>query len=147
MIELSFPPLKNKSWFSGFLPAPTTTHKSPDFYIYNRKPTNADAIKAGRLKITPEEFVRRDDIVHRAYVAECYRVGEIIYPKTAANYAKYGAMRIQGVYQTYYSFGEDDEWPQNDCPMILTIISVNDKDKNGVILATHDWITRRNPVC
>jgi len=93
--------------------------------------------------ITPEEFVRRNNIVQNLSSQVAMRPGDTAYPDSKAGYQKYGACLIVGICRSYKDFAFDDEWPDNDCPMIVTFTPMN--DRKTYMHCTHHYLVHKNP--
>ncbi|CAB4131234.1 hypothetical protein UFOVP128_69 [uncultured Caudovirales phage] len=93
--------------------------------------------------ITPEEFVRRNNIVQALASKVALRPGDTAYPDNKSGYHKYGACLVIGVCRSYKDFSFDDAWPENDCPMIITFAPLN--DRNSHIHCTYHYLVHKNP--
>lgn len=102
-----------------------------------------DYQQAQSRKITPSEFVRRDNIV-RAMFRDCqWRPGDTGFPINKKDYEKSGVFVVIGVMTTYRDTSYDHDWPKNDNPMIVTIKSL--KDAATIFFCTPEWIVKKNP--
>ena len=93
--------------------------------------------------ITPEEFVRRNNIVQTLASRVALRPGDTAYPDSKAGYQKYGACMVIGVCRSYKDFAFDDNWPENDCPYVITFAPMNDRGSH--IHCTYHYLVHRNP--
>ena len=110
----------------------------------SKKPwyTAQETAQAAMRGIEVEEYVRRDNIV-KALAAECpFRGGDTAYPCQAKGYAKYGAVMVVGVCETYKDFANDATWPKDDNPMIITFMPLNDRTTH--IFCTSNYLQKTN---
>lgn len=84
-----------------------------------------ECLLATKLKITNEEYKRRDAIVREKYKECPHYVGHTVYPKTDEGMTKYGKCTVTALVSSYYDYGPD--WPKNDNPLIMHFIS----EENG----------------
>lgn len=130
MIEQTYPSKR-----VPLLPPPYV-HNTPWF-------SPMDYQQAMSRKITPAEFVRRDNIV-RAMFRDCkWRPGDTGFPINKKDYEKYGVFVVIGVMTTYRDTSYEHEWPKSDNPMIVTIKSL--KDQTQVLFCTPEWVVKKNP--
>jgi hypothetical protein len=87
--------------------------------------TPKEVLRATKLKITNEEYRRRDDIVRETYKNCLHFVGDVVYPQSKEGMTKYGKCRITALVSSYYDYGDD--WPKNDNPLIVHFTS----EENG----------------
>jgi hypothetical protein len=108
------------------------------------RPTFEDKERAKQFKISPELFVARDKIVRQTWVECQYKPGESVRPVIEADYIKYGALWIKGVFKTYHDFptAEAMDWPEDNRPYILTVAPTKGNEK--LILAHPSWVKRLN---
>jgi hypothetical protein len=93
--------------------------------------------------ITPEEFVRRNSIVQALASKVPLRPGDTAYPDNKKGYQQYGACMVVGVCRSYKDFSIDDDWPENDCPMIVTFAPLNNRGSH--IHCTYHYLVPKNP--
>jgi hypothetical protein len=110
------------------------------------RPNQGDRDRARAFNITPEEFVRRDNIVRQLWLDCQFKPGELVRPKNNEKYEKYGRLHIRGVYKTYHDFSvlASKEWPENDCPLIISASPDKGIDNNGLLLCAADSLARFN---
>jgi hypothetical protein len=95
------------------------------------------------MKITPEEFVRRDDIIKVAFDACTHKAGDIVIPINAKDFKEYGELRVRGIVKSYFEFSpSDNEWDAGDHAYILTLEQVN-KSPVEVVHATPGWAKKK----
>jgi hypothetical protein len=88
---------------------------------YAPKPDTRTMNLMDKMKITYEEFKRRDEIVQELFRMCPYIKGDRVVPKDAEKRRKYGIMTIQGMCRSLFDLEHDDiAWPPNDNPMIVT---------------------------
>lgn len=95
-------------------------------------------------KITPAEYVRRDNIIKELYGKCTFDTGDIMFPDDPKGYAEYGPVLIIGVCQSYSDFAPGDKWPKNDNPMIVTFCPVSNKSQH--VFCTVNYLTDKNPI-
>ncbi len=93
--------------------------------------------------ITPEEYVRRNNIVKDQASKVWLRPGDTAYPESKAGYTKYGACLVIGICRSYKDFAFTDEWPKSDCPFIVTFAPLNDRTTH--IHCTYHYLVAKNP--
>jgi hypothetical protein len=104
--------------------------------------TAQEIAQAEMRGITPEEYVRRDNIVKRLSSLVQLRAGDTCYPSNKDGYAKYGCCFVVGVCRSYKDFSADSKWPKNDTPMVVTFAS--SLHPNQHMICTHHYMERRN---
>lgn len=109
------------------------------------RPSPADKQRADLLKITPEEFLRRDKIVCGLWLSKPYFKGDVTLPVDAKHKTKYGTITIMDVFQSYHAFPlkEAMEWPDDDMPYTITAASEHEE---GLILLHPSWLENKTPV-
>lgn len=140
MITQSFPSLRPKPPVVVYPPYKYTPPLGP--LGGPRKPTGWDVQKAEKFKITPEEFVRRDEIVRKMW-RECnWREGDVLCPRGPQSRDKYGTnIKVEGIYRTYHDFHENEKWPSDDEPYIMTVRPERGAN-GGRICCTPDFLMR-----
>jgi hypothetical protein len=93
--------------------------------------------------ITPEEYVRRNNIVQGLSAQVRLRPGDTAYPESKAGYQKYGACLVIGVCHSYKDFSFDDKWPDNDCPYVVTFTPLGNREIH--MHCTHHYLVAKNP--
>lgn len=146
MIEQHYPTLR-KGIMSSIFPSRGGGHQQPiplpGPRTMGRTPDTRDQNKADQFKITPVEFVRRDDIVRQAFLDCPWRPGEVLRPKNKADYLAYGPVTVRGVLKSYHDFHANDKWPDDDEPYIITVDSLNGT-KRTTVFCTSGWLTKEN---
>lgn len=94
-------------------------------FPYVRTPTSYDKEAATKFNITPEEFVRRDNVVRRMWIDCTLQVGCRYQAATEANRKLYGSLLVRGIYKSYHDFSPTEDWPDDDRPYIVTCTSEN----------------------
>lgn len=112
-------------------------------YTYKRKPDTRDMNLADKLKITPEEVVRRDDIVRNLWINCHFHVGEFLMPANPAKREQYGTnIKVMQIFKSYHDFPAHEKWPADDIPYIMTVKP--DVEGSGLILCVSNFLCRRN---
>lgn len=124
----------------------TYAGKTPQVYQLTHKPapffTDKEVKAAIARKISPQEFVRRDNIVRDLYAKTKLEAGDTAYPIHAKAYEESGACIIVGVCKSLHDFSADSKWPKNDNPMIVSFHSVGEPEKHFV--CTYDYLSLEN---
>lgn len=115
-----------------------TTHTPPQVTDLSVSERN----RAAHLKISNDEFQRRDRLVKQASLACTFQVGDTCFPVNKAAYEKYGPCMIQFVARKYLDMGPDDSWPNHDNPMILTFSPLNERTKR--VNCTVNFLSKSN---
>lgn len=102
-----------------------------------------DLAQAKARDISPEEYVRRNNIIKNLSDQVKLRPGDTAYPDSKAGYQKYGACIVIGICRSYKDFGFDETWPENDCPYIITFAPLNDRKSH--IHCTYHYLVAKNP--
>lgn len=119
------------------------------YYPQQQRPTSADKQRADLLKITPEEFIRRDKIVTKLWFEKPYVKGDRVLPQDKKHKEKYGTIIVKDIFTSYYSFPlkEAMEWPDDDEPYTITAES---EKETGLILLHPSWLEKQiqnEPLC
>src|SRR5687768_632125 len=102
-----------------------------------------DILRATKMKISLDEYARRDKMVRDAFKACPFSVNEVVIPRTEENNRLYGECRIIGITHNYFEYGGlDDEW--DDIPRILTFECINPRNDqtNKVYHGTINWFNK-----
>jgi hypothetical protein len=130
------------------------TKKPPEIKAMGRppeRPTDADRERAKQFKITPEEFVRRDEIVRRLWARSSldFPVNSMARPMMDQAFEEYGHVKICQVFKSYHDFPtlEAIEWPEDDIPFIFTVAP--EKGENRLLCVTAGFMrpVRNGGVC
>lgn len=142
MIKQTYPSQRKAPWERMWSGTQQQQKKHNSFYIYNRQPTPGDVARSLKLKITPTEFIRRDDVVHKLVADSGFSLRDKVYPLDKQAYKEHGECEITNICQSYYDFSLDEVWPKNDNPFILAIRSVDEAKakKDGVLLCTLNYV-------
>ena len=101
MIEYSLPSRRQPPVKTGFVPAPALVSPTAQTIIGEAK--------------------RRDDIIKQMFKNCPYKEGDIVKPYSAAGIKQYGDdVIVEKICDTYAKMGKSEEWPKDDCPMIVT---------------------------
>ncbi len=104
--------------------------------------TPQETQQAMARKITPAEFLRRDELI-RLRAAQCpYKAGDTVFPVRKEDYQQYGAFVVSGVLNSYKDTAVDYEWSKQDNPLIVTIKSL--KDMSTVMFCSSSWLVKTN---
>ena len=95
-------------------------------------------------KISPSEYIRREDIVKELYNSAPYKTGDTAYPNKPKDFKLYGACRIMGICSAYMHMDKDEEWPKTDNPLLVTFSPLSDPQK--VMFCTVNYLTDKMPV-
>ena len=109
--------------------------------------TIKEIAQAARLKISLEEYHKRDKVVKEAFKNCPFREGEVLEPRTEVNMKEYGPCRIVGVAKDYFEYGGvDSDW--DNIPRILTFEPVNPskEQENKHYHGTINWF-RKDDKC
>jgi len=136
MIIQYFPPLRPKSKFTNVLEF-GKGHKNPPWV---RPPNESDKACALRMGISPEEAVRRDNIVFDLWQACPFHVSEPVMAKSVEDRKTYGKLSIRGIFRSYSEFHANETWPSDDVPYIITC----DSEHKGTIICTSSFLTKGN---
>lgn len=136
MIEQYYPS-KHKPKPVLFLPQQQQTHSSANQEWYT-----ADETKQALLrKLTPAEYLRRDNLI-RKLSNECpVQVGDTAYPTIEKDYKLYDIVQVVGVARSYKDLELDHVW-KNDNPMIVTFHPL--KDRQTTVFCTANYLSKRN---
>lgn len=106
------------------------------------RPTQADVNRAKQFGCSPEEFVRRDNIVRQLYLDNSFRAGELVRPVSDEVFETYGRFWIKQVYKSYHDFttGEGTDWPADDKPFLIA--AQPDKGEGKLLLCRADTLKR-----
>lgn len=125
--------------------AETYTSKKVKIYQpYSVTPffTDKEVKAAIARKITPAEFVRRDNIVRDLYFKTKLEAGDTAYPVHPKAYQESGACYVVGVCKSLHDFSPDSKWPKNDNPMIVSFHSM--EDPSNTFVCTYDYLSAEN---
>lgn len=103
--------------------------------------------QAVKMKITAEEYSRRDKIVKEAFTNCPFHIGEVLEPRTPNNLTEYGKCRIVGIAKDYFEYGGiDSDW--DNVARILTFEPVDPKPDqvNRHYHGTINWF-KKNEDC
>jgi len=112
--------------------------------VYSKQPwySPQDVYQANMRKITPAEYIRRDELI-RLRASQCpFKAGDTVFPANKKDYQQYGAFIVSGVLSSYKDTSVDYEWSKQDNPLIVTIKSLNDLGK--VMFCSSSWLVRTN---
>jgi hypothetical protein len=118
-------------------PPPTIVYPKNTYPYPVVAPSPSERMRAGKMNITVEEFVRRKDIVREQWRACNLHIGDLVFPKSTDDVSKYGKLRVVGVMGTYFDFPLDEPWPANDNPLIVHVEGV---DKLESMNCTTNWL-------
>ncbi len=117
------------------------SHQSKTFSS-GRAPDQQDSARANAIGITPAEFVRRDDLIRRAYTLNTHAVGDIVIPVDAKDYKEYGDLRVRGILKTYYDISlADKDWDAKDTIFLLSLEKVDKPSE--VVNCTASWCKKK----
>lgn len=102
-----------------------------------------DVAQSIQRKITTEEYIRRDKIVHELVNASNWFVGDTAFPSNKKDYEKYGVFLVEGIVSSYKDFATDHVWPPSDEPLILTIKNLHKPPT--ILFCSSSWIVKKNP--
>ena len=134
MITQSFKSKRAPS-FPSYMPAKETSDNKPWY-------SPQEIAAAAARKITPAEYIRRDNIVKELATACPLQTGDTAYPHDKKGYHLYGACIVVGICRSYKDFSLDEEWPKNDNPFIVSFSSLN--NRKDIFLCTSNYLTKRN---
>jgi hypothetical protein len=110
----------------------------------DRHPNQADRAKAAQFKITPEEFIRRDNIVRQMYLDCNFHFNEVCEPVGEIAREMYGKCTIRKIFRTYHDFTIQQamDWPTDDRPLIVTAEPTKKPEGSNMILCTPKFLRR-----
>lgn len=110
----------------------------------DRTPNAADRSRAAQFKITPEEFIRRDNIVRQMFLDCDFQINQRVTPVTDKSYDMYGYCVIRTIRRTYHDFTtkEGMEWPADDRPLTVAAEPTKKPDGINLILCTPGFLRR-----
>lgn len=127
---------------------PSKRRTAPVLYMPQKPTTYApkyspDEIKQSLLrKITPEEYVRREQLINKL-ASECaVMTGDTAFPSVKNGYDEYGGVMVIGVARSYKDLGPDHVW-KNDNPMIVTFTPINNRSKH--VFCTANYLVKKDP--
>lgn len=125
------------------------SHRKPVHHLVTstktpRIPGPQDIARAIQFKITPAEFIRRDDIVRQMYLDTQLVVGDWCEPHSEAERTKYGKCQVKKLFRTYHDFPtlQAQEWPEDDMPLIVTAEPSIITDDINLILCTPKYLRK-----
>lgn len=135
MILMKYPPLRK---------AAAPVDLTPKYPKEDRTPNAADRSRANQFKITPEEFVRRDNIVRQQYLDCILQVGDVCEPVALASRELYGKCTIKKILRTYHDFttASGIAWPEDDRPMIVEAEPEKKHDGTTLICCTPKYLQK-----
>lgn len=106
------------------------------------RPNFLDKQRADLLKITPEEFLRRDKIVTDLWLDKPFMKGDVCSPLSPKHKEKYGTIVIKDIFKDYHAFPikEAMEWPNDDEPYTITAEA---EKETGLILLHPSWLEKK----
>lgn len=106
------------------------------------RPHLQDKEKATQIGITPEEYVRRDNIVRNIWIKNMFKVGDVLDCYDKKDRDDYGNITVKQIFTNYSMFplNEAKDWPKDDKPYTMT---VKPEKKEQLILCTPSWLTTR----
>lgn len=116
-------------------PVVNTPVKSPWY-------TPQEVHQAQIRKITPMEYVRREEIIRLRHAQCPFKAGDTVFPTNKKDYQQYGAFIVSGVLSSYKDTAPDYEWSPKDNPLIVTIKSLT--NLGNVMFCSSSWLTRTN---
>lgn len=128
-------PKNNPPLVLGHVPSANVPPKVTDISVAERN-------RAAHLKISNEEYQRRDKLVRAAAASVTFHVGDTCYPINKEAYEKYGPCMIQFVARRYLDMGPSDSWPEHDNPMVLTFSPLSNRQKR--INCTNNYVSKTN---
>jgi hypothetical protein len=126
MIEKSYPSKREK---------PVHTYM-PSTYNFR------DESLAKKRGISVAEWQRRDLIVKDLWFKAGLRKGDVCFPSAKKDYEEMGPVTIINVAACYEDMGLDENWPQNDYPMILTVKGM--RKGASIFFCTINWCSKKN---
>ena len=142
MISQTYPAVKSRETFKRYVPPAPPKQTQTVFPNQESRPNEVDKSRAKQFQISPEEFVRRDQIVRQLFLdtAMFYKAGDIVECRKEADREKYGKVSIRGVFKTFHDFptAEAMVWPVDDIPYIFTVQPSKDGTPD-LILCTADF--------
>lgn len=148
MITISYPCVKSRDPYKRYvpnLPMPLKQTQQTFPTTGTTRPNEMDKKRADQFKISPEEFVRRDDIVRQLYLdtAMFFKPGDVVQCRTEQQRETYGKITIRGVFKSYHDFptAEAVAWPKDDIPYIFTV-QPEKPEKGDIILSTADFFEK-----
>lgn len=94
--------------------------------------------RAQQLKITEDEFHRRNAIVKGLYAKCQYRTGFAYMPESDEKAKEYGVCTVKGIFRSYFEFPLAEPWPDDDHPLIVSFTS---EAIDGLVLCVEDWLS------
>ncbi len=106
----------------------------------NSHTTLSAADRAARLKITIDEFHRRNKIVVDLFRQCSVRAGLSYLPMTPKAAEQYGVCKVEKIFRDYWDFPIHEDWPKDDAPYIITLRPERGTKNGGLILCTSNWL-------
>jgi hypothetical protein len=133
MIIETYPSLRTPA------PVPVTTQKKGIRY-----PSASDRSRAMQFNVSPEEFVRRDDIVRQMFLDCKFSVNDVCEPVTSTSKEMYGKCIIKKIFRSYHDFptAQAMDWPSDDRPLIVTAETEKKPDGTELILCTPKYLQK-----
>lgn len=104
------------------------------------------AMRASKLGLSTEEWIRRDDIVKEQQKLCSFRTNDVVYPPDKKGMEKYGKCVIIGRAISYRDMDSSNEWPDNDNPFILTLQTLEKDYPQTVFFSTANWPQKHAPI-
>ena len=138
MISISYP--KKRSKWQGH-PPPVVTSVVP---MHDAGLTTVAAIRASKLGISTEEWLRRDSLIKKL-VLECpFRANDTFYPPNKKDFDYYGKCLVTGRVVAYNEI-DHDKWPASDNPLILTCQTLDNTKKDRIFNCTTNYPNKHEP--
>lgn len=117
-------------------------HKSGVVPFHDNKELSKAAVRASKLGISTNEWLRRDRVVKYLAAEVNLNFGDPFYPSTKEQYELYGECFFIGACNGYEEL-ENEEWPDNDAPLIFHARSV--KGGIGSFFCNKEFICKEIP--
>ncbi len=86
-------------------PSPVSSPISSSYSLSAR-----EQVHATKLKITLDEYRRRDNMVREAAKNCPFKAGDVLAPRMEESHRRYGMCRILHVVDSYYEYSSDSAW-------------------------------------
>jgi hypothetical protein len=110
----------------------------------DRHPNAADRSRAIQFKVSPEEFIRRDNIIRQMYLDCYFNIGDVCEPVGIIAREMYGKCIIRKIFRTYHDFptAQAIDWPADDKPLIVTAEPERKPEDSNMILCTPKFLQK-----
>ncbi len=105
--------------------------------------TMAD-IRAKKIGITKEEWIRRDTLIRQQASACKFSFGDTFYPNLKSNFIKYGRCLVTAKVMSYSEI-DKDEWPKTDNPFLITARSLRPDMDDYTYICTTNFLAKDEP--